>query len=203
MHSGFCGIKSYCHVRRHVARLNIPPQVDRGWNHFQLGFQEEKPGSGQPIGKDICNLISSRYRGDEDIPIEDLLADKVIVNFYMLGMCMKDRIGGECKGTNIVTPGHSSNQKRDLKFTKEHTNPKQLDSNNWEGAIFDLNAWSGHNLLFLSTPRDQAVTKEDNIAIGGAAIIRIACPIGVRKSIELESAFGIKEAMIYSILERL
>jgi hypothetical protein len=57
--------------------------------------------------------------------------------------------------------------------------------------------------LFLSTPRDQAVTKEDDIAKGGAAIIRIACPIGVRKSIELESAFGIKEAMIYSILERL
>jgi len=55
--------------------------------------------------------------------------------------------------------------------------------------------------LFLSGPGDEVGTKEDAIASGGAAILRVASPIGVTEAVEGEGAFGIMEAKIEGAFE--
>jgi hypothetical protein len=87
-------------------RLNIPPQVDRGWKDLQLGLQEVEPGSGQPFSKNICKLISSGDKGEQDILIKNLFSDKMVVYLDVLRTSMENRIGSQCKCTYIVTPDH-------------------------------------------------------------------------------------------------
>jgi hypothetical protein len=47
------------------------------------------------LGEDVSHLVVSGKELDENVAIDDLLSDKIVVNFDVFGASMVDRVGGK------------------------------------------------------------------------------------------------------------
>jgi hypothetical protein len=71
---------------------------------YELVMKKKKPMRSQALSKYICTLIFSENITSNHILMQDLLANKMIVDLYMLGLSIIDGIRGQSKGSNVVTP---------------------------------------------------------------------------------------------------
>ena len=58
--------------------------------------------------KNVCKLVTSGNITNLKILAKRPLVHKMVIHFNMLGVCMKDRIKGNGKSRDIVTPERRS-----------------------------------------------------------------------------------------------
>jgi hypothetical protein len=56
---------------------------------------------GQPLGEDVGEL-RSRRDVDTNVPVGNMLVNKVKINLNMLGALVLNRVGGEVDGADVV-----------------------------------------------------------------------------------------------------
>ena len=93
----------YISVDRVTIILYIPPQT-KGRSPHEFVGQSMKPRRWQSFSEYISQLIQGRNVLDNHISIQHLFSDKMIINLYMFHASMKDRIWGQSKGQNVITP---------------------------------------------------------------------------------------------------
>jgi hypothetical protein len=64
----------------------------------------EKPGLGQAFSEYVQRLSLSRYVTSEKVFIEDLFADEMVINLYVFGASVENRIRGQGEGTKVINP---------------------------------------------------------------------------------------------------
>jgi len=69
-----------------------------------LSRKDTKPISSVTLDEDICNLIVGVNVTNNHIFVNNLLSNKVIINFDMFGSRMKDKIRSQRHSTEIITP---------------------------------------------------------------------------------------------------
>jgi hypothetical protein len=144
-----------------------------------------KASSRQSLGEDICNLVCGGNKSNGDILVKDFLTHKVVVHFNVLRASMVHRVGGKCKGTDIVAPNDWSNSKRNTQFIEQHPKPEQFSGGNSKGPVFSFGVGTGNYRLLLGTPRDEIIAKEYSKTRSGSPVIRAPSPIRITESIEL------------------
>ena len=59
---------------------------------------------------------------------ENLFMNIMVINFEMLSLGMKNKIGRKSKSRDIVTTEYRNIRKEDLKFFEENAQPRQFSS---------------------------------------------------------------------------
>jgi hypothetical protein len=57
---------------------------------------------GQPLGEDVGELRSRRDVEDTNVPVGNVLVNKVKINLNMLDALVLNRVGGEVDGADVV-----------------------------------------------------------------------------------------------------
>lgn len=68
-------------------------------------------------------MIVRRNKFNLKIMVKDSLMNKVVINLYVLGRSMKNRIGGNGESKDIVTPQNGRIVKKNTKILEQHMNP--------------------------------------------------------------------------------
>lgn len=131
----------------------------------------------ETLSKNVCQLITSCNVTNLKVMIKNSFSNKVIIHFNMLGMGMKDKIGSNGKGRNVVTPKLWWKGKEDTKIFQNLTNPSELSGSSGKSLVLKLSGGSRHSILFLSTPCDRIKAKINQISSSGPTIKRISSPI--------------------------
>ena len=131
--------------------------------------------------KYVYQLITSCNVMHLKVTAKNPFTNRVIINFNMLGSGMKDKIGSNGKGRNVVTPKLWWKGKEDTKIFQNLTNPTELSCSNGKSPVIELSGGSRDSVLFLSTPYDSIEAKINQIANSGSTIKRISSPIRVKK----------------------
>jgi hypothetical protein len=120
----------------------------------------------------------------------------MVVDFYMFGANMVDRIRSKSQGTDVVTPNDGSFWKSKLNFTEKHSQPVDFSSSDSKGCVFGFSATSRDNGLIFSTLRDQIVAKKDSKSSCGTSVINATNPITIIVGSEMERTFEVWESVI-------
>ena len=72
-------------------------------------------------------MIGRFIIGDYKVLLDNLLTNKIIIYFYMLSVCIENRIGRKCQSRNIVTPQNKSVKERNTKITEQLANPTRFN----------------------------------------------------------------------------
>ena len=71
---------------------------------MKLRLEKEEAMLGKSFGQNVSRLVLGSQIADEKVLLLDLFPDKMVVNFNMFCPGVKDRIGGEVRSTNVITP---------------------------------------------------------------------------------------------------
>ena len=122
------------------------------------------------FGKNVSQLITSGDILNLKILLENTLMNEVIINLRVLGASMKNWIGHDGQGKNIIAPKLWGKSKKNAKILQNLTNPTELGSSGSKCPIFRLCGRRRHSVLLFSTPSDGVVTKVGNIPSRGMTI---------------------------------
>lgn len=75
------------------------------------------------FGENICNLILCSEVTNRKIFTWHVLPNKMVVDPYVLGASMKDRIRGKRDRRNIITPNGGASRKENMEILKQKTKP--------------------------------------------------------------------------------
>ena len=131
------------------------------------------------LSKSISKLVFKRSETKEQRRSHDTFADEMIVNLHMFSTSMKNRVGSQVSGTDIVKKKEWSRWKSNTNFTKKRFKPRNFCSSVGKSLVLRLSALARNNFLFGGLPRDKIRTKEGTIAASTTTIIRAACPISI------------------------
>lgn len=96
--------------------LSSPLKVMGGNRQHDFGSLKYKASSGKALGEHVGELIISSYIFNLKVPTKHTILNEVVVHFNMLRPGMKDRIGGNCKSKNIMTPQLRRSGKKDAQI---------------------------------------------------------------------------------------
>jgi hypothetical protein len=140
-------------------------------------------------------LIKCGNELNKDVTVEYLLTNKVVIHFNVLCASMKNWVGSQGQGTNIVTPEDMRCRKKNLEFFEQHSKPKKFSCSNRQRPILYLCAGARDNCLLLSIPSNKAIAKKNSKPRSGTTIIKASCPIRVIEGIQLKVTLGEVQAM--------
>ena len=127
--------------------------------------------------KYVYQLITSCNVTHLKVTVKNPFVNRVVINLNTLGSRMKDKIGSNGKGRNVVTPKLWWKGKEDTKTFQNLTNPSELSGSNGKSLVLKLSGGLRHSILFLSTPCDRIKAKINQISSSGPTIKRISNPI--------------------------
>ena len=131
--------------------------------------------------ENISSLITHGNILDLKISAKHLFLIKVVINLHIFCSSMKNGIWCNCKGRDIVTPEFGRWGKENTKIFQHLSKPWKLSCNEGQCSILRLNRRYRNSFLLLGTPSNGVVTKVDHITSDWMPIIRITCPIRIRK----------------------
>jgi hypothetical protein len=94
---------------------------------------------------------------DADLTDDNLLLDKMKINFHMLGAMMLNRVGGEVHGADVVAVDKGTRRRRGLELMKQLSQPSDLSHAVGNDMILGLSAGAGDDGLPLGQPGNQVV----------------------------------------------
>ena len=118
------------------------------------------------LSKCISKLIFRRDMSDTKSTILNLIPYEMKIDGKMLHSGMKNGIGTELSGPNIITINDRAVGKRNTKIGQEITNEIKFSSSICNRAIFCLSGRSSNSPLLFRTPGNRIFTKINNISTG-------------------------------------
>ena len=185
--------------------LTPPRSLDVGVRDGEAVPEVEEQRRRQALREHICELLCAGNVQNSKLANGYLLADKMNVQFYMLGSSVMDGIPGHVDGRNVVAERHGCAGNLAQEFAEEMTKPGALGHGIGDGAILRFGAGPRHRSLSFRRPRYQRVAEEDAEPRRRTSRVRAASPVGIgvrgdgrRRSCaelnaELDGAFDVAE----------
>ena len=71
------------------------------------------------FGEDVRKIVYARDKVHLNIPPENFFTNKIIVNLYVFGIGMENKITGKSYGRDIITPQFRKIRKNKMKLTEQ------------------------------------------------------------------------------------
>jgi hypothetical protein len=110
----------------------------------------------------------------------DAFSNEVKVDLYMLGALVLYRVGGEVNGADVVAVDEAGRVEGVVQFLEKLLQPGNFSNTIGDSTVFSLGARPGNGVLSLGRPGNEAASKKDSVAGGGAASVWAAGPVSVR-----------------------
>ena len=130
----------------------------------QFGQLSKMRRTSEGLGKDVSKLQLSRDITERNEAIQQLFTNKMTIQFNVLGPLMENRILGNVDGSLVITLDRDRSDVINGELMKQPAKPCQFSNQSAETPIFCFSRREGNSTLLLGLPRDQTVTKEDDIA---------------------------------------
>lgn len=132
--------------------------------------------------KYISELIFRRNMSHTKSTIMNLILNKVKIYCNMLHSRVKNWIGTELCGTNIIIVNDRTTRKCNTEINEKITNEIKFSNNIGNRSILCLSRRPSHSLLLFRTPGYLIFTQINNMSIGGAKSIIVPSPVSVKES---------------------
>jgi hypothetical protein len=141
---------------------------------------------GETLREDVSKLRCRQDMEDTDLTDDNLLSDKMKINFQMLRALMLNGVSGEVHGADVVAVDESAARWRILELMQELAQPGGLSHTIDDDTVLGFSVGAGDDSLPLGRPGDQVVPEEHDIARCGATSVRAANPVDVSVDTRLE-----------------
>lgn len=101
-------------------------QADGERRNLKLGSEILEMSRVKPFSEYISNLIMNRNIGNCQIFGQNFFLNKVMIDFNMLSLTMKNRVRSQQKCRNIITLDARTSGEENMEITKKHSKPRDL-----------------------------------------------------------------------------
>jgi hypothetical protein len=117
---------------------------------------------------------------DVDTTYSNAFSDEVEVVRDMLHTLMLNGVGGEVDGADVIIVDESALSQWSMEFQEELPKPTSFGRTIYHGAILNLGARAGDDVLAFGGPGDEVVAEEHIIARGALMCIWATHPVRIR-----------------------